>query len=289
MVGDVLADVSVLVQGPFQADSDTEAEVSITGGGAAANVAATLAGLGVATVLVGVVGQDPLGQTQLEDLARPGLQLEVARRPGRATGVVVALVDLGGGRTMITSRGASGSLRREQMKPQLFGPGRHLHLSGYVLLDEESREAGLAALGRAGRAGMSISVDASSRAPLERVGPEAFWDWIKGAAVLFANLDEARVLTGKEALGEILPALLQACPEVVVKLGKDGAAWARGDQHLLLPASAGPVVDSTGAGDALAAGWLAAWLAAEDPPHRLRAALDAAARALGWLGGRPAG
>lgn len=286
-MGDVLADVTVQARAPVEWESDTEAEISLTGGGAAANVAATLASLGVETVLVGAVGQDRLGLLQLDDLVRPGLRLEVARRQGSPTGMVVALVDHRGARTMITSRGASRSLRPEQMGPALFQPGRHLHLSGYVLLDEESREAGLAALRAAHKAGMSISVDASSRAPLERIGAAAFQGWIRGASLLFANLDEARVLAGREILGEILPVLLEDCPEVVVKLGEEGACWGRGGERLDLAPSAAQVVDTTGAGDAFAAGWLASWLLGEDGPRALRAALDAAARAVGWLGGRP--
>lgn len=105
-------------------------------------------------------------------------------------------------------------------------PGRHLHLSGYTLLNEGSRRAGRVALRLAQESGMSISVDCGSHAPLERVGAEAFLEWTNGVRLLFANQEQAAVLTGRDDPDAAAKVLTAWYPNIVIKLGADGALWA---------------------------------------------------------------
>ena len=287
VVGDVLADLAVRMAGPLALESDTEPEIAFACGGSAANVASYLVGLGIATALVGVVGDDQLGATQLDDLRQRGVAVRASVLQGASTGVVVVLVGQDGRRSMLTSRGASRLFRPGHLALDLFRAGVHLHLSGYVLLDMESRETGLAALEAARRVGMTISVDANSHVPLAHLGGPEFGKLSSGASVLFANEEEAASLTGAGSWEEALHVLVFEYGQVVLKRGERGAVWASGQERLSLPAVPATVHDTTGAGDALAAAWLAGWLRGQDPEANLQNGLEAAARALSWPGGRP--
>jgi ribokinase len=135
-------------------------------------------------------------------------------------------------------------------------------------------------------AGIGVSVDPSSAAPLARVGPAAFLDWIAGAALLLPNRDEAAVLTGLADPEDAARALCAHAREVVVKLGADGALWTDGER--VARAAAAPVAgaDTTGAGDAFAAGLLAARMAGAAPEAALRAGCELAAKAVARAGAR---
>jgi sugar/nucleoside kinase (ribokinase family) len=148
-----------------------------------------------------------------------------------------------------------------------------------------SRATGLRALALARERGMTVSVDPSSAAPLA-AAPD-FLGWIAGAALLLPNADEARVLTGEGDPGRAARALAAAGREVVVTLGAGGALWTDGERVLRAPAAAAEVVDTTGAGDAFAAGLLAARADGADPQGQLEAGCALAARAVGVPGARP--
>ncbi len=286
-VGDVMVDVLARLPGPLAIGSDTPAPIVLLGGGSAANVAAWLVVAGVPTTFVGCVGDDELGRHAVAELAAAGVQPAVAVAPGRATGMCIVLVDADGERTMVPAAGANGALTEAMLPARLFAPGTHLHLSGYSLLDDGSRAAARAVLGRAAGAGCGVSVDASSAAPLRAVGPERFLSWLPPGTLLLANLAEAVVLSGQaEATGAAL-ALGARCGEAVVKRGPAGAVWSDGRAVLAVEAGAVELVDTTGAGDAFAAGLLAARLGGADVTASLRAGATLAARAIAEVGARP--
>ena len=135
---------------------------------------------------------------------------------------------------------------------------------------------------------MPVSVDPSSAAPLAR--EPAFLEWVAGAALLLPNADEARVLTGEADPERAARALAgRAAREVVVTLGAGGALWSGGERVLRAPAAAAEAVDTTGAGDAFAAGLLAARADGAEPPEQLAAGCALAARAVALRGARPSG
>ena len=100
-----------------------------------------------------MVGDDELGRAAGRALAASGVEVHLRVAPGQRTGVVVALVDAAGQRSMLTDRGANLHLDEADLGPGLFGAGRHLHLSGYELLDEATRPAARAALALAAASG----------------------------------------------------------------------------------------------------------------------------------------
>jgi ribokinase len=280
-----MADVVARLSGPLRRGSDTAATVVVVPGGSAANTAAWLADLGVATTLVGAVGDDAFGRRQLDDLQARGVETVVAVVPGAATGTVVALVDAAGERTFVTDRGANTALDPTSVP---LDPDGHLHVSGYALLDPATSAAARQVLAAGRAASMTVSVDTGSAEPLRNAGPTAWREWTSGADLCFANLMEGRVITGCRQPAAVAAALAVDYREVVLKLGAAGCRWAAGPEQIALPAHP-PValVDTVGAGDAFAAGYLAAWRRRDPPAAALAWAAETAARAVAVAGGRP--
>jgi sugar/nucleoside kinase (ribokinase family) len=266
--------------------SDRPASIRSRGGGAGANVAVHLAQLGVPVVLAGCIGDDAAGTGLVVELTAAGVQLALRTVPGAATGTIVSLVETGGQRSMLADRGANLALRPADVPSP--PAGGHLHLSGYTLLDPGPRAAGLAALAAAVAAGCTVSVDPASTGPLAAYGVDRWLADTAAATLLLPNADEARLLTGCADPAEAARALAERHPIVAVSLGADGALWASPDAIVHRPAHDTIVVDTTGAGDAFAAGLLAAWLTspAVDPSAALDAGLARAAAVVRRPGAR---
>ncbi len=289
VVGDLVTDVLVGHDGPIEVGSDTDARITVAGGGQAANTAAWLASAGHAVALVASVGDDTAGRERMAEMADSGVRCAVHVEKSLATGSIVVLASAGE-RTMITDRGASGRLPAAHVVAAVsdFPDARHLHLSGYSLLHAGSRAAGRAALAAARSRGLTTSVDAASAAPLRDVGAPAFLAWIRGVDLLLVNGDEAAVLAGPGTPAEQARILAATARIVVVKLGAAGAVWHGPDGGASVSGTPAESVDPTGAGDAFAAGLLAAWLAGATPGAALAAGCTSGAAAVTRLGARPA-
>ncbi|WP_156758243.1 carbohydrate kinase family protein [Actinokineospora pegani] len=275
VVGDAALDVVARHEGALAHGDDTPASVLTAVGGAGANTATWLVHLGVPTTLVTRVGADPAAGLLRGGLANRGVACALTTDPGAATGCVVVLVDSTGQRTMLPDRGANARLRAEDL-PDL-GPATHLHLSGYVLLDDRSRQAGLAALRRAAAAGLTTSVDPQSAALLDG-RTDDFLTWVEGVDLLLPNATEL------EALG--VDRALRSVEAIASTDGRDGATWRDGTTEVSVPAGAGGP-DTTGAGDAFNAGLLAAWLGGAGPVDALRAGVAAGTSATLAVGASP--
>lgn len=256
VLGDLMVDVVARIPGPLAHGSDTPAEITVRGGGSGANVAAWAASLGTPVVFACRVGDDERGRSAIAELR--GMDVRAAVDPDRPTGTCVVLVEPGGERTMLPDAGAN-----DGPLPDVE-PGDHLHVVGYALLREGPRASALAAIERARAAGVTVSVDPSSWALLR---PGA----IPPVDLLLPNVEEAALLADRPK------------SVLVTKLGPDGARW--GDVRV--PAEPVTVVDTTGAGDAFAAGFLTARLAGAEPREALEAGCHLAARAVAQVGARP--
>ena len=281
-VGDVMLDVLARLPGPLAVGSDTPAPVRLLAGGSAANTACWLASLGVAVVFAGRVGDDPAGRDAVATLHAAGVRTRVAVDPQLPTGTCIVLVGPDGERTMVPSAGANGALGTADLAG-LVGPADHLHLSGYSLLNPDSRPAALAVLADARTAGASISVDAASAAPIRTVGAAALLDRLPAGTLLIANAAELAALTERDDPAELVARSLT----VVVKDGPAGARIADPAGVRRIATTPVPVLDSTGAGDAFAAGLLAGLRAGIGLDEAVRQGNRVAARALDTLGGRP--
>jgi sugar/nucleoside kinase (ribokinase family) len=287
VVGDLIYDMLAKAEGDITLGTDTFVTIRVAAGGSGANAAAWLARSGVETRFVGRVGDDVFGRFLEGEMERSGVKSCLARDPSLETGKVFVLVDGAGERTMITDRGAGEALAPDDLPEALFAGG-HLHLSGYTFSGGSRREAALKALRLARGAGMTVSVDPSSAPLLGSVGPGRFLGWTGGADLLFPNLTEGETLTGEEDPDRILEKLLPYYSAAVLKLGPDGAVYAdTGGTYLREPAVPVDVEDTTGAGDAFSAGFLAAWLDGGSPAEALRRGAGLAGRAVRRVGARP--
>lgn len=308
VVGDVINDTLVVINGPLRQGADNPATIVTRAGGSAANQAAWLASLGVDVAFAGRAGAADAAFHRRE-LARFGVESHVAADESAPTGSIVVLTGADGERTMITSRGANLNLSPDDAPAALLDRADLLHLTGYTLFEPGTRAVARSLIAEAGRRGIPLTVDPGSAAFLAALRPGEFLGWTRSAAVCFPNWDEAAVLaagqdggqpergqhgTGRQDLrrAERLAASLAPHYAVVaLKLGADGAviAAAGETEPARIPAVPVPVRDATGAGDAFCAGFLAAWLAGAGPRAAAASGTRAAARAVTVLGGRPSG
>ncbi len=280
VVGDLMVDVVVAHKDPIAAGSDTAARIRLTGGGSAANTACWLASLGDPAHLMAARGADHLGAIAAADLDAAGVVFVGPILDEYPTGTCVVLVAADGERTMLPDRGANDRLPMSAIVGGLDPMPGWVHLSGYAILHEGSRNAGRAALSAGIAGGAAVSIDAASTAPIKAVGADTFLNWVDGASLVFANDDEIDALGGVRAVLEHVGA-------VAVKHGAAGATWTDGTQTLMVEGFPVETVDTTGAGDAFAAGWIAAARRGEDPQAALADAVRSGATAVTHPGARP--
>jgi sugar/nucleoside kinase (ribokinase family) len=267
-VGDLLLDVIVRLQGPLSPGDDTPAVTRVTAGGQAANVAAWAAALGAEARLIAKRGDDGGSGLAAAEIAARGVEL-VGPLVAADGGVVVSVVDRSAERSMLTDRGPSPQLRAEEIDVGWLSGCDVLHVSGYAMLDGSIAQAAARAVGAARAQGARISVDLASARGIAEFG----------AARLLARLEELTpdvVFAGDgelEALGGEPPA-----GTLVVKHAARGVTVVREGSREDHAAFAADVVDPTGAGDALAAGYLVG---------SIDLGLDAAARCVAKAGAMP--
>lgn len=299
VVGDVVTDIVARHAHPLTIGTDTPAEIVLRPGGSGANTAAWAAHLGADTRLLCRVGRDT-GAWHTAELVRAGVTPHVRVDPDRPTAVVIAMVDGTGERTMLTNRGAGGHLGVADWTSALLDGVAHLHLSGYTLFAEPGLELARLAMREATERGVTISVDPASAGFLRDFGPERFLREIAPATIVIPNLAEALLLTGEQpsagtaadendtAGEEAGKALSTRYGTAVVKLGSKGALLARKGRVVARTSSpATEIVDSTGAGDAFAGGFLAGLLSGLTPEDALRKGCAAGSSAVAQIGGRP--
>jgi sugar/nucleoside kinase (ribokinase family) len=262
-LGDLTLDVIVRFGRQIATGGDTPASIQLGPGGQAANVAAWVVALGASARFVGRTGSDDAGELVRSRLGTLGV--DVAGPIGGRNGAICALVTDAGERSMASDRGAAAELEPADLDPAWLA-GDHLHVSGYPLMAEPARSAAVRAAELSREHGARVSVDLASWSGIRDSGLEAFCDAVRTIApdVVFANDEEAR-----EVGTELVEALW------IVSHGARGCSF--GDElREALPVS--QVVDTTGAGDALAAGWI---VGGPD------LALEAAARCVGQVGAVP--
>lgn len=268
-------------------------QVKVSPGGCASNVALGLAGLGIETALIAHCGDDDAAFLDYRYWARAGLDLRYVQRiPGKPTGTSIGLVDSDAQPRFIHTSGANATLTVDDLKPEelaQWGAGV-LHIAGFFVLPGllDGRLPG--ALAEARRLGLFTSLDVVRSPRMQH--PEALWPCLPHLDLFQCNAAEAQIITGRDHVEDAAAHLRSlGSRAVVVKAGERGC-WLDCDASLdgaarkewipALPVE--NVVDTTGAGDAFAAGLLASWLEARDLFRACQAGHRAAAQIVQVLG-----
>lgn len=269
VAGDVMLDVLVKTAGPLHADDDTPAVVTLSAGGQGANVAAWVCALGGRAGLYGPRTQDAAGLLVEAQLSARGIRLYAESQVAH-TGTVVSWVTAGR-RTLASDPGDVAWINDRLAEPSWLAGADWLHLSGYLLLRAPDPAVVTGVARTARQSGARVSVDLASASMIETYGPRAFRALVEALdpAVVFGNEGEWAVIGGPAGLPRA---------DAVVKRGCRGATFEVGGVVTSPGIVPGAVVDVTGAGDALAAGYLLGG------PE---AAMEAAARCISQVGAQP--
>ena len=280
-IGDVTTDVLISVPTYPKLGHDVNAlKLEMDLGGSAANFAVAMTRLGISSGLIGKVGDDWFGNFAISGLKKEGVDVShIAVEKGAGSGMVVSVIDRNGERTMFSYRGANVRLKPNEIDPQYIRKAKLLHISGYTLVQSPQREAALKCAQLAKESGILISFDPGPLIHLAK--PSAVRRILRLTDVLLPNSNEIRSLFKSRDISRCVKTLLNAGPTIIgLKLGKRGCLIARGDVRIRIPAFKVKVVDTTGAGDAWGAGFMAALLQAPANLERAGKFANAAAALL---------
>jgi sugar/nucleoside kinase (ribokinase family) len=285
VVGDLMLDVVIAPARPLEPATDVPGRIALTQGGSAATTARWLARLGARSALVAVVGRDAVGRALVDAIRSDGVTPHVVRVAGSRTGRIGVVVEADGERSFVADRGAADLIGPDDLKAAWFKGIDVLHLPVYSLIGHPLGATGRRSIELARSGGAVVSLDLASTGPLLAEGRPAALELVGAVQpdFLFTTAAEATALLGARALA----ALLDLAGTAVVKRGAKGAT-------VLTRSEGGPLrfevattrlaaADTTGAGDAFDAGFLAGWHAARAAGHAPAAALHR-----GALGGHRA-
>jgi len=264
-----MLDVLVSTEGPLKVDDDTPAAITLGAGGQAANVAAWVRALGGGARLYGPRTRDAVGEMIDGQLMARGIRLYAEPQDARC-GAVVSLVT-SGTRSLASDPGDLEWIDDRLGDTSWLAGADWLHLSGYLLLRAPDPAVVIRASNAARRVGVRVAIDLASASMIETYGAQAFWALVEklDPTVVFGNEGEWEVVG-------VSPDSLSA--EAVVKRGPRGSSFVVGGVQTSLEIVPGPVIDVTGAGDALAAGYFVGG------PEM---AMVAAARCVSQMGAQP--
>ena len=256
-------------------------------GGSAANTCAVAAALGARVAYIGKVAADPLGETFRRDITEAGVHFpSTPLQEGAPTARCLILVTADGQRTMNTFLGASVAFAAGDVDAALIGEAAVLYLEGY-LFDPPAAQAAFRAAARAAReAGRQVALSLSDAFCVDR-HRDAFRSLLADVDVLFCNEAELASLYEANKLDDALAAVATDVPLAAVTLGEAGSVILRGTERVDVPAEPASVVDTTGAGDAYAAGFLTAYTAGRELAACGRLGSLAAAEVISQYGARP--
>ena len=228
------------------------ANAIIAAGGSASNAIATCALLGLKTAFLGKIGDDEYG-VQYESETKSAGVYTILYKSKKLTGHVVVLITPDAERTMAVNLGASVDLTTQEVKEDDIKNSKIIHLDGYQI--EQATDVSMHALQWAKKHHVKVSIDASDAGVVQR-NKDKFEHIIKNnTTILFANEEEALALTNKRP-EEAVAVLGRWCDTVIVKCGKKGSLISHEGVITMIDCARAKAIDTTGAGDAYAAGFL---------------------------------
>ena len=265
--------------------NDTRTIISTHGGGAGGNVASWLAVLGNDVTMVGRIGNDSAGSAITAEFDALGISYGQIVKEGLHTGVVVCLVDPSGERTMLADNGANAGLAISDL-PALDGVDA-IYLTGYAPLAPLSREGVLEMVRTINSREIPIIFDPATVGGMQGVPVEEILSWCALMDAVIMNEEEAIYLSGLSDLESALNFFVELTPRAIIKRGSAGAiGLERGGQIISVAATTSTVVDTTGAGDAFAAGFIDAFTGRRDFSYAIERASAVAGHCVAIVGAR---
>jgi len=287
-IGDLMLDVVAQIPtSPHELHlgNDTRTIISTHGGGAAGNVASWLAVLGNDVTMVGRIGNDTAGSAITAEFDALGISYGNIVKEGLHTGVVVCLVDPSGERTMLADNGANAGLEVSDL-PALDGVDA-IYLSGYAPLAPLSREGVLEMVRTINSRGIPIVFDPATVGGMQGVPVKEILSWCALMDTVIMNEEEAIYLSELSDCEAALNFFVELTPRAIIKRGSAGAiGLERGGQIISVAAHTSAVVDTTGAGDAFAAGFIDAFTGRRDFSHAIERASAVAGHCVAIVGAR---
>ena len=265
--------------------NDTRTIISTHGGGAGGNVASWLAVLGNDVTMVGRIGNDAAGSAITAEFDALGISYGQIVKEGLHTGVVVCLVDPSGERTMLADNGANAGLAISDL-PALDGVDA-IYLTGYAPIAPLSREGVLEMVRTINSREIPIIFDPATVGGMQGVPVEEILSWCALMDAVIMNEEEAIYLSGLSDLESALNFFVELTPRAIIKRGSAGAiGLERGGQIISVTATTSTVVDTTGAGDAFAAGFIDAFTGRRDFSYAIERASAVAGHCVAIVGAR---
>jgi sugar/nucleoside kinase (ribokinase family) len=224
-------------------------------GGSACNTIVGVAEFGGTAAYAGKTANDDLGKFYVDDLKKVGVTLPVKGGKG-ATGTSVILITPDAQRTMLTHLGISSTLSPDDLPEAEIAKAKYLYVEGYLFPGDATRAAALRAIDIAKKHGVKVALTLSDPFVIN-LQRDLIWKLIEGPVdLLFANLEEARALTGEHDPIEAARKIHKHATNVALTLGADGSLLMNGDKAIPIEGVPTKAVDTTGAGDMYAAGVL---------------------------------
>jgi sugar/nucleoside kinase (ribokinase family) len=306
-VGNAIVDIQLRVDDAFLRDIDVakglmtlvEAEQQVTvlaalagqathrcSGGSACNTIVGIADLGGTAAYAGKTADDELGKFYADDLSKVGVSVPVPGGKGATTGTSVILITPDAQRTMLTHLGISATLSPSDIPEAEIAKAEYLYVEGYLFPGDSTRAAALRAIDIAKKHGVKVALTISDPFVIQ-LQRDLFWELIRGPVdLLFANLEEARALTGEHDPIDAARQIHQHATNVALTLGADGSLLMHGDQVYPIEGVRAQAVDTTGAGDMYAAGILYGLTHGMSWKQAGQLASHAAARIVSQMGAR---
>jgi sugar/nucleoside kinase (ribokinase family) len=285
-IGDAHLDVIVKMQGQMYLGSDTISQISTHGGGAAANTATWLASSGHKVFYVCRLGDDAAGRVIANEFDAWNIEYKPEFLKEHRTEIVVVLVDQNGERSMFPDRGANSGLSELDL-PELTRFSA-VFLSGYALFNPQSQAGVLRMINKMRKANLEIFFNPGSVGVMSNLGVDACRQRCKLMDLLVMNQAEAEFLTGNSDIEGALNELSKDVETVVITTSSQGAIGkSRGQEIVNSPVLPITAIDSTGAGDAFAAGFIGRWIESKDLESSLRAGNTLASGCVTTIGARP--
>lgn len=229
----------------------SDLDKSKASGGSAANTIHGLAKLGMDTCFIGKIGKDDMGRFFQKDMEKSSIK-PVLYHSMTDTGRVIAMISPDSERTMATYLGAAVELSAEDITSDIFSNYDLFYIEGYLV---NNFELFTKSLRLAKKQGLKTSLDLASFNVVEQFKDQLYNEVKNNVDIVFANEEEARVLTGQEP-EEAIDSLAKITDIAVVKIGAKGSLIKHGNQKVHIPAPLINSIDTTGAGDSYAAGFL---------------------------------